>query len=90
MTFLQLVAAVLVLALSALAQQTSKTVTVPITLDHNRIVIDVYLPLSDGTNKRVRAWVDYRQFRTDDESTDRGAVRTRKLRGPSLQRNPSA
>ena len=38
--------------------QTSKPVTVPITLDHNRIVIDVYLPLPDGTSKRVRAWVD--------------------------------
>jgi hypothetical protein len=58
MTFVQLVAAVLVLGLSALSQQTSKAVTVPITLDHNRIVIDVYLPLPDGTSKRVRAWVD--------------------------------
>jgi hypothetical protein len=38
--------------------QTPKSVTVPITLDHNRIVIDVYLPLPDGSNKRVRAWVD--------------------------------
>jgi hypothetical protein len=38
--------------------QTPKSVTVPITLDHNRIVIDVYLPLPDGTSKRVRAWVD--------------------------------
>jgi hypothetical protein len=33
-------------------------VTVPITLDHNRIVIDVYLPLPDGTTKRIRGWVD--------------------------------
>jgi len=38
--------------------QTSKPITVPITLDHNRVVIDVYLPLSDGTSKRVRALVN--------------------------------
>jgi hypothetical protein len=42
------------LGTSALAQ----TATVPITLDHNRVIIDVYLPLPDGTSKRVRAWVD--------------------------------
>jgi hypothetical protein len=35
-----------------------KSVTVPITLDHDRIVIDVYLPLPDGSTKRVRGWVD--------------------------------
>ncbi len=35
-----------------------KPVTVPITLDHNRIVIDVYLTLPDGTAKRTRGWVD--------------------------------
>lgn len=35
-----------------------KPVTVPITLDHDRIVIDVYLPLPDGTTKRIRGWVD--------------------------------
>ena len=38
--------------------QSSKPVTVPITLDHHRIVIDVYLPLPDGSSKLVRAWVD--------------------------------
>ena len=38
--------------------QTPKSVTVPITLDHNRIVIDAYLPLPDGNTKRVRALVD--------------------------------
>jgi hypothetical protein len=47
----------LILVTSAFAQ-TPKSVTVPITLDHNRVVIDVYLPLPDGTSKRVRAWVD--------------------------------
>jgi hypothetical protein len=35
-----------------------KSVTVPITLDHDRIVIDVFLPLPDGSTKRVRGWVD--------------------------------
>jgi len=35
-----------------------KSITVPITLDHNRVVIDVYLPLPDGTTKRIRGWVD--------------------------------
>jgi len=35
-----------------------KFVTVPITLDQNRVIIDVYLPLPDGTTKRVRGWVD--------------------------------
>ena len=35
-----------------------KSVTVPITLDHNRVIIDVYLPLPDGSTKRVRGWVD--------------------------------
>jgi hypothetical protein len=38
--------------------QTPKSVTVPITLDHNRIVIDAYLPLPDGNTKRVRALID--------------------------------
>jgi len=36
----------------------SKSVTVPITLDHNRVVVDVDLPLPDGSTRRVRAWVD--------------------------------
>ena len=42
---------------AAFAQE-PKSVTIPITLDHNRIVIDVYLPLPDGNTKRVRALVD--------------------------------
>ncbi|HET7441887.1 MAG TPA: hypothetical protein VFJ47_11350, partial [Terriglobales bacterium] len=52
--------AILLLGLvSTLSAQTAQTsATVPITLDHNRIIIDVYLPLPDGTTKRVRAWVD--------------------------------
>ncbi len=32
--------------------------TVPITLDHNRIIIDVYLRMPDGSKTRVRGWVD--------------------------------
>jgi hypothetical protein len=36
----------------------SKSATVPIVLDHNRISIDVDLQLRDGTRERVRAWVD--------------------------------
>ena len=32
--------------------------TIPITLDHNRVIIDVRFPLPDGTTTRVRAWVD--------------------------------
>jgi hypothetical protein len=55
----------LCLAVSAAFAQNSpkleteqKSVTVPITLDHNRAVIDVYLPLPDGSTKRVRGWVD--------------------------------
>jgi hypothetical protein len=43
------------LALNAGAQ---KSVTVPITLDHNRIVVDVDLALPDGTTQRVHSWVD--------------------------------
>jgi hypothetical protein len=43
---------------AAPSQSEPKSVTVPITLDHNRIVIDVYLPLPDGSSKRVRGWVD--------------------------------
>jgi len=40
------------------SQTEMKFVTVPITLDHNRVVIDVTIPLHDGTMQRVHAWVD--------------------------------
>ncbi|MBZ5703829.1 MAG: hypothetical protein LAN63_00580 [Acidobacteriia bacterium] len=46
------------LAGSVLAQTAPTSVTVPITLDHNRIIIDVRFPLPDGSSKRVRAWLD--------------------------------
>jgi hypothetical protein len=53
---------VLSLVVSAFAQVPAKpdarAATVPVTLDHDRVVIDVYLPLPDGTTKRVRGWVD--------------------------------
>ncbi len=54
-----------VLAGAALAQSTSKQGllepkfdTVPMTLDHNRVVIDVDVSSSDGATHRVHAWVD--------------------------------
>ena len=42
----------------AFAQAAPTSATVPITLDHNRIIIDVYFPMPDGTKTRVRGWVD--------------------------------
>jgi hypothetical protein len=55
---------VFVLAAAGLApsragsQPQPRSATVPIKLDHNRVVIDVEIPLRDGTTQRVRAWVD--------------------------------
>jgi hypothetical protein len=49
---------VLILTTACLAQNSSKSVTVPITLDHNRVVIDVDIPLPDGSTNRMRCWVD--------------------------------
>ncbi|HEY1677557.1 MAG TPA: hypothetical protein VGG04_07630 [Candidatus Sulfotelmatobacter sp.] len=34
------------------------SVTVPATIDHNRVLIDVEVPAQNGATKRVRAWVD--------------------------------
>jgi hypothetical protein len=48
----------LILAITATAQTPPQSATVPVTLDHNRIIIDVSLALPDGTQKRVRGWVD--------------------------------
>jgi hypothetical protein len=56
--------AVIVLSTVALAQDSSrsqpelKSVTVPITLDHNRVVIEVDIPLPEGSSNRIRCWVD--------------------------------
>jgi hypothetical protein len=47
-----------VLISSGLSQTAPASSTVPITLDHNRIIIDVYFPMPDGTKTRVRGWVD--------------------------------
>jgi hypothetical protein len=53
---------ILILTAAALAPNQAapgpKSVTIPITLDHNRVIIDVDLPLADGSAQRVRAWVD--------------------------------
>jgi hypothetical protein len=53
----------LILTTAAIAQNSPKlaspkSVTVPFTLDHNRIIIEVDIPLPDGSTTRVRAWVD--------------------------------
>jgi len=61
-----LIALILILfqGTAVLAQDASKipppleSVTVPITLDQGRVVIDVDLLLHDGSTERVRAWVD--------------------------------
>lgn len=36
----------------------TKSVTVPLTIDHNRIVINVDLRVPDGSMQTIRAWVD--------------------------------
>jgi len=43
---------------AAKTEPETKSVTVPITFDQNRVIIDVDLPLPDGSTKRVRGWVD--------------------------------
>jgi hypothetical protein len=40
------------------AQTATNSATVPITLDHNRVIVDVYFPMPDGSKTRARAWVD--------------------------------
>jgi hypothetical protein len=64
MRFTAVCVVVLVLAAAGLAQSgtnsqpQSKSATVPIKLDHKRVVIDVDIPLRDGTTQHVHAWVD--------------------------------
>src|SRR5271155_4785370 len=36
----------------------AKSVTVPATIDHNRVVIEVEVPLTDGSTQKIQAWVD--------------------------------
>jgi len=40
------------------AQSNQNSATVPFHLDHNRIIVDVAVPLPNGDSKHVRAWVD--------------------------------
>ena len=40
------------------AQPGQQSVTVPAAIDHNRVVINVDIPLAQGATERVRAWVD--------------------------------
>ena len=39
-------------------QSEPNSVAIPMTIDHNRVVINVEVPLPDGSTQRVRAWVD--------------------------------
>jgi hypothetical protein len=56
----------------------AKSATVPLTLEHNRIVIDVDLPLPGGSTARVRAWVD------NGNPDLRMSPRVAKLMGPDV------
>jgi hypothetical protein len=58
MKLLQVMVAPVVFSVAVGAQTAPKSVAVPVTLDHNRTIIDVYVSLPEGTTKRVRAWVD--------------------------------
>jgi hypothetical protein len=62
MRFCRAVFAILMLGWSAGAQEKGASapqfVTVPLILDHNRVIIEASVLLSDGTGKRVHAWVD--------------------------------
>ena len=53
---------ILILGTAVLAQNAGKTAaasaTVPMALDQGRVVVDVDLPLPDGSTERVRGWVD--------------------------------
>jgi hypothetical protein len=43
---------------SIFAQSNQNSATVPFHLDHNRIIVDVTVPLPNGTSRHIRAWVD--------------------------------
>jgi hypothetical protein len=58
MKFVSAVCTAIMLAGIAIAQASPNSSTVPITLDHNRVIIDVYFPMPDGSKTRVRGWVD--------------------------------
>ena len=40
------------------AQSQPKVVTVPATIDHNRLIVDAEISLPNGSTQRVRAWID--------------------------------
>ncbi len=42
----------------AAPSQEPKSITVPAVIDHNRVVINVDVPLPDGSAKTIHAWVD--------------------------------
>jgi hypothetical protein len=44
--------------LAVAQEKTPQSVTVPATIDHNRVVIDVDLALPDGSSQKIHAWVD--------------------------------
>jgi hypothetical protein len=46
------------LAPFALLASLSAQTAIPITLDHNRVILDVRFPMPDGTTTRVRAWLN--------------------------------
>jgi hypothetical protein len=56
--FVAFVLAVAGFAQSTVSQPQPKSATVPIKLDHNRVVIEVEITLRDGTKQRVHASVD--------------------------------
>ena len=61
MKFLAAVCAVLCAFQFANAQEKTappKSATVPLVIDHNRVLIDVEVPMQNGGTKRVHAWVD--------------------------------
>jgi hypothetical protein len=53
-----LVVLILTTAFTLNATTSPNSVTVPITIDQSRVVIDVDVPLPDGASERVRGWVD--------------------------------
>lgn len=53
-----LAAALLLASAGGSAESKPAPVTVPVAIDHNRIVIDAEVPLPGGATRRVHAWVD--------------------------------
>ena len=52
-----------------------RSVTVPFVLDHNRMLVDAAIDLSDGTSRKIRLWVDTGNpefFMTEELARDLG------------------